>query len=186
MAELEKTELKKLPPLTLALIITSFVLVVLFVFGILFPQYRQIETAKNDRISKAILLEEQKRLFPLFAQADALARLPFDPKLPFQERKPLDRNKITTLPKVFSAIALKHNMVFSQNTLDVSSLKSRSNSISMDIQFNGKLFDFRNCLISLAELPFFDRFEQIKISTDSNNIKKFTTKILITIDKNTL
>ncbi|MBU1342857.1 MAG: hypothetical protein KKE44_05760 [Proteobacteria bacterium] len=179
----EKKELKKLPTKTLSLIIVSFLLVAVFIFAILFPQYNHIQTAKNDRISKALLLEEQKKLFPLYAQAEALAKIEFNPKLPFQEKKALDRDKISTLSNIFSDIAQKNNMELSQNSLDISSLKNQSNSISMDVQFTGDLFDFRNCLISLADLPFFHSFEKIQIKTDQSNIKRFSTKISITIDK---
>ncbi len=183
MADIDKKEQKKLPPLTLAMVIACFVLVGLFILGVIFPKYQQVKRAKEALISKSILLEEQKKLFPVYARADALARVTFEPTLPFPERTPLEREKISKLSKVFSEIALENNMELSENSLDVSSLKNRSNSISMDVQFSGDLFDYRNCLISLANLSFFDRIETIKISTDPDDIKKFSTKILINIDK---
>lgn len=182
MATDEKNNLKTLPILTLLLIVIFFVLVLFSIIGILFPQYRNIENAKNDRISKMLILEEQKKIFPLFAQADALARINFDPKLPFSERKPLGRDQIFSLSTVFSDIALKNNMKLAQNSHDINSLNNHSNLISMDIQFTGSLFGYRNCLISLAELPFFNTIEKIKISTDPSNIKTFFTKILIRIE----
>lgn len=179
----EKTELKKLPPLTLTLIIGSFVLVLLFILGLLFPQYKNIETAKNERISKMLILEEQKKLFPLYAQADALEKIEFDPHLPFVERKALDRDQISGLSTVFQNIAVTHQMELSRNTLDINSLKNDSNLISMDVQFSGRLFNYRNCLVALSELPYFNAVEKIKINTDPTNIKTFSTKILITIGK---
>lgn len=179
----EKNELKKLPSLTLSLIVVSFLLILLFILGLIFPQYKNIEAIKNERISKVLILEEQKKTFPIYAQADALEKISFDPKLPFPERKALDRDQISSLSTVFGDIAAKHNMKLSRNSLDINSLKNHSGLISMDIQFTGSLFDYRNCLISLSELPFFSTIEKIKISTDPTNIKTFSTKILITIGK---
>lgn len=179
----EKNELKKLPPVTLSLIIISFLLVIIFILGVLFPAYKGIEIAKNERISKMLLLEEQKKLFPLYAQADALEKLAFNPRLPFVEKKALARDQISSLSTVFNDIALSHNMKLSQNSLDINSLKKQLNEISMDIQFTGDLFDYRNCLISLSELPYLKTIEKILISTDPTNIKKYSTKILITIEK---
>lgn len=60
----EKTELKKLPPLTLSLIIASFILVALCILGLILPQYNAIKAAKNERISKMLVLEEQKKIIP--------------------------------------------------------------------------------------------------------------------------
>jgi hypothetical protein len=179
----EKTELKKLPPLTLSLIIISFVLVVLFVLGLILPQHKAVENAKNERIAKMLTLEEQKKLFPLYARADALEKVQFEPRLPLVERKPLSREQISSLSSVFQEIALSHHMKLSNNSLDINSMKNDSNLISMDVQFSGQIFDYRNCLVSLAELPYFNAVERISISTDPSNIKIFSTKILIFIDK---
>lgn len=179
----EKTELKKLPPLTLSLIIITFVLLLIAVFGFVFPQYKGIGAAKADRIEKETLLEEQKQLFPIYAQALALEKTAFEPKLPFVERSPLDRDRIFSLSSVFQDIAVSHNMELSQNSQDINSLRNNSNLLSMDIMFSGGLQDYRNTLISLSELPFFNAVEKISISTDPSNIKKFSTQILITLDK---
>lgn len=183
MTETEgKNQLKKLPHLTLSLIIISFLLVFLAIIVLLFPEYKNIQTAKKDRISKMLTLEEQKKIFPLYAQADALAKIDFNPKLPFSERIPLGRDQVFSLSTVFRDIALKNNMKLSQNSQDIDSLENNSNLISMDVTFTGSLFDYRNCLISLSELPFLNTIKKIKISTDPSNIKTFSTKILITID----
>ena len=66
----EKTQLNKLPPFTLALVIISFLLVAGFAGGILWPKYNRVQSVKEERISKKIILEEQKKLFPIYAQAD--------------------------------------------------------------------------------------------------------------------
>ncbi len=179
----EKTLLNKLPPFTLALIIISFLLVAGFAGGILWPKYNRVQRAKEERIAKTIVLEEQKKLLLLYSQAEGLAKKEFKPKLPLVERKPLDRNKIATLSNIFKEIAKKHNMALSENSLDIDSLKNSSSSISMDLKFTGNLFDFRDCLISLAELTFFQSIEKIKISTDKSNLKKFSTKIMIGLNK---
>lgn len=99
------------------------------------------------------------------------------------ERKPLARDRISSLSEVFQDIAATHNMELSQNSLDINSLQNDSNLISMDVQFSGKLFDYRGCLVSLSELPYFNAVEKINISMTPDHIKTFSTKILITLDK---
>jgi len=173
----EKKQMQKVPPSTLALLIVSFCLVTVFAIGILVPKYNKVQKIKEERIAKKITLEEQKKIFPLYAQAKGLAKKEFKPKLPFVERKPLERNKIADLSNIFKEIAAKHNMTLSENSLDINLLKKASGEISMNLKFTGKLFDFRDCLISLAELSFFKSIEKVKISTDKSNLKRFSTKI---------
>lgn len=179
----EKEQLNKLPPFTLALVIISFLLVAGFAGGILWPKYNRVQSVKEERIAKKIVLEEQKKLFPLYAKALGLAQKEFKPRLPLVARKPLDRDKISTLTDTFKEIAKKNDMALAENSLDINSLKNSSSSISMDLKFTGNLFNFRDCLISLAELAFFKSIETVKISTDKSNLKKFSTKILISINK---
>jgi hypothetical protein len=184
MPDMNKNKaLNKLPPSTQLLVIASILVVLIFIAVILFPQYKNIERAKEERIAKTILLEEQKKLFPIFAQADSLADIQFEPKLPSGEKNALDRDKISMLSDIFNEIVQKHNMELSQNSLDINYLKNQANSISMDVRFFGDFFDFRDCLISLTTLPFFDSFENIKVITEKSNIKRFSTKILIKINK---
>lgn len=178
----EKKELNKVPRLTLGLISAWFILVVLVGLGIVLPGYKRMQTAKHQRIAKMLILEKQKKTYPLYAQVTALGNFRFEPQLPMVERTPLSRDKISSLSNIFNDIALRHNMKLARNTLDTSSLKTSSNSISMDIQFTGSLFNYRGCLISLSELPCFSRIEKIKIRTGPGNMKEFMTKILITID----
>jgi len=178
-----KKRMGRLPPLTLALVVISFVLVFTCIAGLLFPQHQRIEAAKKDRAAKTLLLEEQQKLFPLFARAEALEKIAFEPVLPLVERKPLDREQIGGLSGIFSDIADSHNMKLSGNSLDINSLQNESGSISMDVQFTGDLFDFRNCLVSLARMPCFKGIEGVKIETDTNNIKTFSTRLLIAIKK---
>ncbi|MBI9089046.1 MAG: hypothetical protein JEZ12_07510 [Desulfobacterium sp.] len=179
----EKKVSNKLPPLTLFLIVLSAVLVVGVALVVLFPQYRENQQIKQARVSAAIELEKQKKLYPMFAQAQALATMAFDPELPRVEKVPLARDKIATLSTVFTGIARENGMELSSNSLDINSLKNRSDSVSMELTFAGDLFDYRNCLVSLVSLPYLNTVETIKITTDKEQEKKFFTKILINIDK---
>ncbi len=174
---------KHLPPLTLGLIITSVALVAVAVAGFVWPQYRAMAASKQARMDKTVVLETQKRLYPVYAKAKGLADFPFDPRLPVPERSPLDRREITHLSQKFARIALDNHMSISENSIDVSAYKEASDHITTEIQFAGTLFDFRNCLIQINQLPFFNRIETIGIAAEPEGIKKFKTKLRINIRK---
>ena len=175
---------KHLPPLTLGLIITGVALVAVAVAGFVWPQYRAMASSRQTQIDKTIILETQKALFPVYAKAKGLADFPFDPRLPLPQRSPLDRSKITHLRQIFARIALDNHMSISENSIDVSAIKEASDHITTEIQFAGTLFDFRNCLIQINQLPFFNRIETMGIAAEPDGLKKFKTKLRINIRKN--
>jgi len=184
MAEMEQTNASQnLPPGTIILILVSAMLLAVVAIFILFPQNQKIADIKKEKRTAVITLERQKKLYPLFVQAKAMANMAFEPLIPLVKRTPLGRDKITTLSEIFTSIGMDNNMVLSSNTLDINSLKNRSDSVSMELVFTGDFFDYRNCLISLISLPFFNAVETIKITTDKARVKTFFTKIVINIDK---
>ncbi len=184
MAEKEQTKAsKKLPPGTLILILASAILLAGVAIFILFPQNHKIERVKKESRSAAIALEQQKKLYPLLLQAKATVTMAFEPQIQLPERVPLDRDQIATLSEIFTRVGMDNNMTLFSNSLDINSLKNGSDSVSMELVFSGDLFDYRNCLVSLISLPFFNTVETIKITTDKAQVKKFFTKILINIEK---
>lgn len=184
MAEMEQIKASKnLPMTTLVMIISSAVLFTGVVIFILFPQNKKTAVIKDEKRSATIALDRQKRLYPLFLQAKAAATMEFEPQIPLSERIPLDRGKIDTLTDIFTSIGNENRMFLSSNTLDFSSVKTMSDSVAMELVFEGDLFDYRECLISIIALPFFNTVEAIKITTDKTQVKKFFTKILINIEK---
>ncbi|WDP90795.1 MAG: hypothetical protein HUN04_14255 [Desulfobacter sp.] len=184
MADKDKDKLKKISPLTLGLIVGSAVAVAAVALGVLYPQYRRIQLVKKDRVEKTIRLEEQKRLFPIYAQADRLANREFEPQLPCPEREAMPRNEITTLSTVFNNIAMKGGMTLEENSLDISGLDRESGILSMDVKLKGGLFNFRECLILLAELPYFKGIENIDITTDQSNVRQCGATLKIAVEKN--
>lgn len=175
--------IQKLPSLTLGIMISGIALVTLISVFILLPQFLKIKDLKETGLKKLITLEHQKALFPVYANANKITELEFKTKLPIVERKPLKRDKITSLTQIFKQMAIKHHLAFSGNSLDISTLNSLTDHIAIELSLSGDLFNFRNYLISLTELNFFNSIEKIKILADQNKTKQFIAKIIIDIDK---
>lgn len=174
---------KSFPSFTLGLIVSSLALIILISLGVLLPQYLEIKKLEETSLKKMISLEHQRALFPIYANADKISKFKFETQLPFIERKTLKRDKITSLTKTFKQMAIKHQLVFSGNSLDISMLNEMTDHISIELSLSGDLFNFRSYLISLAQLEFFDCIEKINIFSDQNNTRQFITKIKINIDK---
>ncbi|MFH2091606.1 MAG: hypothetical protein ABIJ31_04510 [Pseudomonadota bacterium] len=175
--------IQKLPPATLGLIGICLVLVGLIIAVGILPKYINIRKITQKNSEQSLLLEEQQALYPLYAKADQLANIEFFPKLPFPERKALERDKISNLSKPFEQLAIQNRLNLSKNSLDVETLHALSDQVSIELLLSGQLFDFRNYLVALGGLPYFNFVQSIEIQSNFNKIKQFKVKIMINIEK---
>ena len=146
------------------------------------PDQKSIKKTKQDMllISNDIKVFEEK-FIPAYAKVKKFEQINFEPKFPLPKRVNLDRTNLSELPNKFHSLALEHNLKLSNKKLDLAFLKTKSNSISMLLEIEGRLHDFRNYLIVIISLPFFDSFEKIRINSTQNNIKKFSVDLKINI-----
>lgn len=179
----EKTELNTLPPVTLMLIVASTVSVFAFVLFGLYPQHKQIQAATESRLASILALETQKLMFPVYTGALALDKEEFAPRLAFPSRKAIERKRIADLSGIFGGIADDCGMELAGNTLDINSVSRNSGTVAVDVSLTGDLLSFRNYLLAIMELPFFNRLESVDISA-GNGVKTFKTKFHIMIEKN--
>ena len=157
------------------------ILILTMVVGLVLPQYQALERAREKYGVTQKALKQQEILFPLYQRAEELAQKPFEAKLPIPEHRTLDRKKISELATVFQDMAKRHHLTLSENFMDISSYKEKAQFISMELQFKGRLFNFRDCLVDLIGLYYVEQIEKITIQPLNGDIKTFTTKLLIYI-----
>ena len=174
---------KRLSLVTLIFILLSAITIFIFIFFILIPGQTSIKKIRQDvqSVSNDIKIINEK-FVPAYAIAKKFKEIQFDPKFSIPERKNLDRKKLSELPAKFHKLALEYNLKLSNKNLDLGFLKTKSKSISMFLELEGKLNDFRNYLIMIISLPFFDSFEKIRINSTQSNLKKFSVDLKININ----
>ena len=173
---------KRLSLVTIILILLSAITIFIFIFFILIPGQTSIKKIQQDvqSVSNDIKIINEK-FVPAYAIAKKFKDIQFDPKFSIPKRENLDRKNLSGLPDKFHKLALEHNLKLSNKNLDLGFLKTKSKSISMYLELEGKLNDFRNYLIMIISLPFFDSFEIIKINSTQSNLKKFSVDLKINI-----
>ena len=184
MAKKEKKETAKISSKTLGLIVGCVVVILAVALGILYPKFKGLQAVKADWLDKTIRLEEQKRFYPVFAQACSLADTKFDASLPLPERKAIPRDAVSGLSEVFKQIAETQGLVLSENRMDTESFKTGADLISMNMTYKGDFLNFRPCLIELIKLPCFKRLENVEIRTDTDNVRYCSIRFKIAIENN--
>lgn len=177
--------IKGVPAKTAWLVIGTIALTLCFSLAVLLPKYLGNKKINQKIIAQTILLEKQTHLFPLFTKADKIADLNFLPKLPFPDREPLKRDQINKLSTVFNRLAAQHNLVLSGNRLDLKKVQATATKekISIELNLSGDFSNFREFLISVGGLPYFDKVEKITIQAIHNSNKQYKARIRINIDK---
>lgn len=185
MARKKKKDPGKVPTVTLGLIAGFVVVILVAIIGLLYPKYRGIENIKADWLAKTIRLEEQKRFYPIYAQACNLANTQFDTSLPLPERKAIPRSKVSGLAWTVKQIAEEQGVVLSENKMDTESFKKTGATlISMNMTYKGAFLNFKPCLVALIKLPCFKHLESVEIRTDVENVRYCSIRFKIAIENN--
>ena len=183
-AKREKKETEKIASTTLALTVGAIVLVVAAALGLLYPKFKSVQKIKADWLTKTIRLEEQKRYYPVFAQASRFAETKFDASLPLPERKAIPRDEVSNLSRILKQIAEQQGMVLSENRMDTESFNVGADLISLNLTYKGEFLHFRPCLIELIKLPCFKHLENVEIRTDLENVRYCSIRFKIAIENN--
>lgn len=168
--------------ITIFFIILSVVTFFSFMFFLILPGQTAIEKIRHDIQSTSSDIKVLNESFvPAYAKAKKFEELKFDPKFPLPNRGTIDRENLSQLPEKFYTLAKLNNLKLSNKNLDLGFLKTKSTSISMFLELEGKLPDFRNYLVAIISLPFFDSFGKIKINSTQDSNKKYSVDLKINI-----
>ncbi|MBC8439367.1 MAG: hypothetical protein H8D87_06755 [Deltaproteobacteria bacterium] len=173
---------EKISPVAILFIVLSAITIFIFIFFILIPRQNSIKKIQQDiqSVSNDNKVLNEK-FVPAYAIAKKFENIKFEPKFPLPKRDDIDRKNLSELPDKFHTLALEHNLKLSNKNIDLGFLKTKSTSSSMFLELEGKLQDFRNYLIAIISLPFFDSFEKIRINSTRSNLKKFSVDLKINI-----
>jgi len=147
---------EKISPVTIFFIVLSAVTIFIFIFFMIIPEQKSINKIQYDIKSTSSNIKiSNEKIIPAYAKAKKFKEMKFEPKFALPKRDSLDRKNLSDLPNKFHTLALENNLKLSNKNLDLGFLKTKSKSISMYLELEGKLQDFRNYLIVIISLPFF-------------------------------
>lgn len=173
---------KKLPAFTSILIILSAATILFYMTFSIIPGYLSIKKIRRGIEIAATDMGVLDKLIPAFAKAKKNNDFTFEPTLPFPHREKLDRENLPGLINRLQVLALKYKLDISGNKLDITFSDSESDSLSVFLELQGQLPDFRNFLISLISLPFFETMEKIIIRTADHDANIFSVTLKVNIE----
>jgi len=183
MAEINLKNInKKIPyPVIIFAFVTTITLGLYLIFSIV-PGYRSMTKIRADIKTINEDLSVAKKIIPVFAKAKKYNIIKFEPKLPFPDRKKLDRVHLPGLLNKFQSLAIKHKLHLIDNELDARSLDWQSGSVSIRLKMQGQLRNFRNFIISIISLPFYGTMENISFHAGNNGLHHFSLNMKIDLE----
>ena len=153
-------------------------IVVLFAFVVLiiYPYHVSLVEADSEIEITKNRIEEQKLLFPVFKDLLSKAGLDESGLLPLPEKKKLSRDEIDGVSSMIQDIAQRSHLKVGSIVPDVDSLIGSAEFLEMTVVLKGELFDLRNFLVLLGEIPYLEHIEQIQIRT-TQDLKEIRLKL---------
>lgn len=150
----------------------------------IYPSFRSLSSTNQIVLEKQAEFERLNILFPVFAKSQTLSNIKFEQKLPLLDRKQVRHNELTECSREISNIAEYNNMTLFSSNFDINSLQNSSGFVSLAIELEGTLSDFRPFLIDIIALEFFDSVKTLNISvTNKKSLKHFSIKLDIKAQK---
>ncbi len=157
--------------------------ILLFFFGILFPQRQTMAQLEREIKSLKPKIEEHKALFPFYQNlkrqlADKAAG---HTNPPVKSR--LDRREIDRLPALFEKKADSCHLELSNFTPDIDSINDNKGLMKIDLHVTGGFLNFRRFMLEICALPFLENMEQVCIKPVTGS-EKLALEIRICLARN--
>ena len=152
---------------------------IIFAAGII-PEYfssvRLDEQIKNIQFQR----EEQKRLHPIHQMLQSRKHTEDGRTLPFPKKNFLLRTKMDDVAATFREIAKRANLDVVSASPDLNFLGGESRFLPMHATMRGDFFNFRKFLISLGEVSYLERIEEIQIQQNEDTME-FKLKVWLVL-----
>lgn len=170
-----------LPRTSVILFAASLGILVLFITLVVIPNYREIENKKAQGRQLSLDLELKDKIVPAYAKARQMNNDVFVPPLPVPEKKFLNKNELHSFINSFKMIAANHQMNLLENKVNTARLNSETDKLSIYLDLEGNLENFRSFLIALISLPSYYGLEGILIYPGTGDKKRIFVNFTINI-----
>lgn len=136
---------------------------VAFAALLIYPQYRSMHRQDTEIAKLKANIEEQKLLHPLYVELYKKAQFEEPEGLPFPQGGAINKKEFASLDNLFQDLAAKSNLEFDSVLPQVNTLADNSGRLRVDLAVYGEFENLRSFMLNLAEMPFVQHLEQIRV-----------------------
>lgn len=172
----------KLPRKSVILLAVCLGGLVLFIFAGIVPLHLSIAKMDEQIKRTGYKIDEQRDFVPIykaFQERIKKGETKISPELVIPKPEKLPREQVQNLSRVMRDVSLRAGMTTVSvnpdlNTTDI------TNSVSVNHVIQGSYFGFRKYLLYLAQLPYYEKIDSIKIEETANGLE-YTVKLRVVV-----
>lgn len=168
-----------------ALLIGAGTALVISLYGLLYvyPAWQTLKSVKRSIASEKADMECRKTLFPVQAKVKILEGIRFKGRLPFPERVAMPKGNLTSLPREFNVLALRHGLSMTGSSFHIGNMDDGSQLLPITLTLEGKLRQFRDFLIGIMANKAFKSISALDIRSGRGELKIISLTLNIRIKK---
>ena len=156
-------------------------IIIIFILLVLLPYSHSINSMDEDIAKLKNQLAAQELQAPLYKSLTQQIKRKSIDGLTFNNDDKLSRNDISQISAIIRDIAEKNRLTHTKSTPDINSMEKMDGYLSVDVVVEGLLFDFRNFIVSLNEIPYLQDIEKLTVSSKNTN-RIYKMKIWLAIE----
>ena len=161
----------KIPERSLILLLTCLSGIVLFILIGLLPRQHALRALEKESDSLKEQLEVQRVLEPVYGKLKERTAEQQSTVLSYPQKSGLNRDRIAMLPAMLNQVAGNAGMQTVRVSPELSKTDNQVDFLFVNLVLKGDFRHFRNCLTGLGNLPFLERFEEIRIEQTTDGLE---------------
>jgi hypothetical protein len=154
---------------------------VILVFGLIgFYNYRSLNDLDRDIKAIKADIEEQRVMAPLYKEQIEKIQIKTKKQLPFPARVKLPKEQHEQITTIFADLAREARLEVVSIAPDINSLSGGTGLMLVNAALKGDLYNFRNYLIALGNVPYLEQLGEIQIQTTPGG-KEFRIKLWVAV-----
>ena len=146
----------------------------------IFPNFSTLRAQKREIASLKTMLKEHEILQPVYHALVDKSRVSPEMLLPFPEKKPLKRSKLSGLATDIQFIAEENNLTLTSIVPNLESMEGDNNRLNVDIVLTGQFMSLRRFLIKLEGKPYLEHVRSLELVKQSKTMRiKINIRILM-------
>lgn len=156
-------------------------IIIIFLVAVILPYSHSVKSLDEEIAKLKDQLSAQELQAPLYTSLVRQIKNKNIDGISLGEEEKLSRNDISQISLILKDLAERSNLVHTKSHPDINSMDKTEGLLSVDVVIEGSLFDFRNFIVSLNEIPYLQDIEKLSVSTVNIN-RIFKLKIWLAIE----
>ena len=145
----------------------------------IFPNAIALSQLDGSIAELNLKIQSQELLYPIYRELikEVQQKVPQELILPDGDK--ITRNDFDQIDEIFIKLAQENSVRFESAAPDASSYLEEAGHLTMNVNFSGDFFDFRQLVLGICQMAYLESIEEMRVETvDEKKIITFKLKLM--------